>query len=206
MPFQQDILLNHVSISFWRILEREDEMLRLLPHQHNYAERMTSFKSESRRKEWLATRCLLHRRFGEMARIDYLATGRPILKLEEGNAEISISHTGDWAALAVTQDGKRVGLDVERLSGRAFRVRQRFLNDDEMALATDETAASQLWSAKEAIYKLCDQEGMLFLGDMMLRKEGNTLLATLPKLKKEAIVSTMLYEDCVVSVAQFREE
>lgn len=204
MPFQEEIQLNHVSISFWRIQEREDEMLMLLPEGYAYAEHIASFKSEKRRKEWLATRCLLHRRLGEETTIEYLPTGRPVLRTNPKNAEISVSHTGDWAALAVSFDGERVGLDMERLSGRAFRVRQRFLNVDESSLVTDETEASRLWSAKEAIYKLCDKEGMLFLGDMILRKEGDELLAKLPTMGKEAVVSTMLYEDCVVSVARFR--
>lgn len=204
MPFLEEFQLNHVSISFWRIQEREDEMLMLLPEYHAYAERIALFKSESRRKEWLATRCLLHRRLGEEATIGYLPTGRPILQMANEEAEISVSHTGGWAALAVAPGRERVGLDMERLSGRAFRVRQRFLNDDELALATDETAASVLWSAKEAIYKLCDQEGMLFLGDMILRNEGEGLLADLPKMGREAVVSTMIYEDCAVAVARFR--
>lgn len=205
MPFYQEIQQDRVSISFWRISEREDEMLLLLPHQHAYAATLGTFQSESRRREWLAARCLFHRRFGAEATLTYLPTGRPLLRSESERAAISISHTGEWVALAVAPEGQAIGLDIERLGGRAYRVRHRFLTADELPLATDETAASVLWSAKEAVYKLCDREGLRFLGDMLLRRCGEGFIVELPTLKegRAVVTSFVALENCVVSVARW---
>lgn len=207
MPFFKTICLSPVSISFWRIEEREDEMLYVLPAEKGYAEAVTHFRSLRRRREWLATRCLLHLQCGEAAYISYRPSGRPLLFTPRGQEkEISVSHSSDWAALAISPQGMKVGMDIERIGERAFNLRHRFLSTEEMALAPDKEQACLMWCAKEAIYKLCDCEGLRFLEDMILHKKSGQLFAKLPTLGKIVTIHTHVEADHAVAVALFSSQ
>lgn len=156
-------------------------MLSFLPADKGYAQRVASFKSEHRRLEWLATRALLHHVLGQEATLDYLPSGRPVLV--DADEEVSITHSGPLVALAIAPAGLEIGIDLESNLERAYRLMPRYLSDDEQAaLVHHPDDAALLWCAKEAIYKLCDIEGLRFLDDMHLYKAGGQLFAELPTL------------------------
>ena len=183
MPFLKETQIDDVSISFWHITECQNEMLALLPNNRHYAEQVATFRSERRRKEWLAVRCLLHRQLGPEAEIGYLSTGRPVLL----NADLE------------------VGIDIEHNIDRAFRLVHRFLTDEEQEeLIVTPSDATLLWCAKEAVYKLCDTEGLSFLDDICLEMERGQLLAKLPTLNEEAVLLTDVVEECAFALARYR--
>jgi phosphopantetheinyl transferase len=71
----------------------------------------------------------------------------------------SISHCGDYAA-AIVSTKYRVGIDVEAVTHKIQRVKERFLSPNELGLLQEEKLLSEsdklhtlFWSAKEAIYK-----------------------------------------------------
>lgn len=207
MPFLKTITFSPISISFWRIDEREDEMLLILPPDKKYAETAARFRSARRRKEWLATRCLLHLLLGTEAELTYLPSGKPQLSHDtNADFEISVSHSSEWAALALAPKGREIGLDVECFGERAYKLRHRFLSNDELPLANNEQQACLMWCAKEAVYKLCDTAGLRFLEDMKLQKKSGQLYIELPTLKKRAIIHSHIEEKHGIAFALFSSE
>ena len=143
----------------WKIEESSEELLRrlagrgclLLPAE---------IHTEKRRQEWLAARVLLKELTGEATPIAYRDDGAPYLP--EKNLHISISHTKGFAAVVVS-DRCAVGIDIEYLSDRIRKVRDRFLRPEEEAMidAGHETEHLLLcWCAKETLFKLPGQRGV----------------------------------------------
>lgn len=92
--------------------------------------------------------------------IERPAGGRPTLGEPWTSIAFSLSHSGDWALLAVSCYGA-VGVDIERIArtGDAVRLAERFFTADEAralrALPEDEQrdAFARLWTKKEAVLK-----------------------------------------------------
>ena len=146
------------GVAVWHIEEDESELVELLTASGScmaadYAETVASWRSESRRKEWLAVRILVARCLGAGCRIAYLPSGRPYVV--DGSCRISISHTKGFAAI-VWHARCAVGIDIEQRSERVMRVRSKFVNAAEQELASTVEGALCIWCAKETAYKILD--------------------------------------------------
>jgi len=83
---------------------------------------------------------------------------------------LSISHAGQYAAVAVCQDC-RVGIDVEQVSPRIERIKQKFMNDAELKQlpAADNLPGMHLiWSAKEALFKYHPEPAFDFRTELLI--------------------------------------
>jgi len=121
-------------------------------NSHNFlneAERdeFLTLQHPQRKKEFLTVRYILHK-IGMTNSLSY--NGRkPQLS---NNMHISISHNAMYAGIAISE--MSCGLDIERISERATRVRDKYLTSDEIQLAEDDIMRYNLfWSVKEAVYK-----------------------------------------------------
>lgn len=152
MLFRQFYIDDNLQVGIWRTTESENELITALgtgpmpdlPH------------APSRRLEKLATRVLAKEmNQGDALDIRY-DIRRPFL---EDRRSISISHSGEWVALALASPETPVGIDIEKRGGRAEKLAERFMNDTEFErfqrLPYDLRAdfATLIWSAKEAIFK-----------------------------------------------------
>jgi 4'-phosphopantetheinyl transferase len=110
------------------------------------------------------------------------ATGRPYLVGTHSVPAVSLSHSGAWVVVLLAPPGTAVGIDVEVVRDKALRIARKFLNAAELA-ATDglelldyapspTPAATEvfslLWSAKETLYKLAGQRGIIFRENLLL--------------------------------------
>ena len=151
-----------VEVRVMALQDSEEAILALLPAekaQRLLEEAHARFQSAHRRKEWLASRVLLHQ-VCPAAEIVYLPTGRPQLS-GPGAAQplpfISISHSHDWAALAHAE--QPLGIDIEVWGTRALRLLDRFVNEGERQVFEQQTdcpaeqRAVLFWTIKEAAYK-----------------------------------------------------
>lgn len=118
--------------------------------------------------------------------------GRPYLVLPDGPPpyDFNLSHSGEWALVAVTPTGWRVGVDVERIRpdldvlGMAGRMYQP-AELDHLHRSKDPveqcTEYFHLWSAKEAYVKAIGI-GLPGMRDVLVRRqvgaEHGTVLAT----------------------------
>ena len=104
------------------------------------------------KKEKLSVRVLLQEICGQGV-LCYDEMGKP--HLSDDTFNVSVSHTKDFVAVFI-HPTFAVGIDIERHSNRAARLRERFLEKDELpANDNNQEAYCELcWCAKEAIYKM----------------------------------------------------
>ncbi len=136
------------QLGFWGI---DDSFEELLNADASLLAACDGLRSEKRNKEVVAVRLLLREMFGEDVGLCHDAEGRPFLL---NGMNIGISHTDGLAAVIVSNDN-RVAVDVEYLSGRVGRIRDKFMRHDEQA--DDMQALLLHWCAKETLYKLCSE-------------------------------------------------
>ena len=108
-------------------------------------------RAESRRREVLAERLLLHRMGGHDA-LRHNSNRAPSVA---GCPHMSIAHTRRELMIAVNPRHP-IGIDLEGYRRQLLNVRRGFLSEDEQAwLAGDDLRAHAVaWTAKEAVFKL----------------------------------------------------
>ena len=151
-----------IRSAVWHVTETVEQLVSIHPNGiHLYEQSKSKFKSNSRIKEWLAVRVLLNHMLGSNAEIVYTENGAP--RLKGSNTHISISHTKEYACIALS-DIYKVGVDIEHISNKAERVKSRFIGENE----PDDTLLKTIliWSAKESAYKMLQIEGIDFKKDM----------------------------------------
>lgn len=153
--------LNEFSIlGVWKIEEDLDSLLDLVVLDSDEKKKYKSFSSNSRKLEFLSVRALLADLIGKEAKIVYNKNNKPFLK--DGSRFISISHSHKLTAILLSTNEK-VGIDLEFMSTNIAAIAFKFLNRKEKVAKEQEERKYHLyihWCAKEALYKICDKEGI----------------------------------------------
>lgn len=158
-----------VCLFVWKITESEDALSSLLSlrFRNYYAARLEEIHSCKRRREWLASKVLLHTVADIETPLVYNDVGAPQLVADSRN--VSISHSNDFVFVAVSDNA--LGIDVQRYSDKLTRIADAYMNDAECRyihtvyfpadvppempdIHNAERKRLLVWSAKEAIYKL----------------------------------------------------
>ncbi len=155
-------------IGVWKIEEDLPTLLEMVdmgPEDHR---RYEIFRSTSRKMEFLSVRALLAEMMDRDARIVYNKNNKPFIK--DGSHFISITHSNKLTAILISRN-ERVGIDLEymRLNINAFA--SKFLNKREKITRrwADRTYHLYIhWCAKEAMYKICDKEGINIVNDISI--------------------------------------
>ena len=105
-------------------------------------------------------------------------SGKPFIP--GAGVHFSLTHCGDFAAAILSQQGS-VGIDLEATGDRIFRIRHKFLSDQEQAILIAAADLNDLqegseaarwltraWSAKESIYKWYGESGVDFIRDISM--------------------------------------
>ncbi len=152
MPIVERIVYpKGVSLLVWQVTESEADLCQLFSLGY-LPEIPKERKNPRRRIEFLVVQLLLRELLGYQPILRYEVSGRPYLA--DSKVEISISHTAGYIVVAVASEV--IGVDVERIGDRAYCVRDRFMNSDEITLlqhATEPQASVLVWSAKESLFK-----------------------------------------------------
>lgn len=155
--------------AIWKITESEDELRAAVKLNAREEEIYNRFMVESRKKQWLAYRILLRQILAPAEiTIEYDSSGKPYLA--ESRMHISVTHSEDLAAVIISPE-KKVGIDIERMRPRIFKVKDKFLNDKELSTLISENELEQLtlaWCAKEALYKLYGMKNLDFRENILL--------------------------------------
>ncbi len=153
--------LNEFSIlGVWKIEEDLDSLLNLVVLDEEDHKKYKGFSSNSRKLEFLSVRALLAELLGKDARIVYNKNNKPFLK--DGSRFISISHSHKLSSILVSTNEK-VGIDLEYMSSNIAAIAFKFLNRREKITKKQDDHKYHLyihWCAKEALYKICDKEGI----------------------------------------------
>jgi 4'-phosphopantetheinyl transferase len=153
--------LNEFSIlGVWKIEEDLNTLLELVSLDNEEKKKYKGFSSNSRKLEFLSVRALLAELIGKEAKIVYNKNNKPFLK--DGSRFISISHSHKLTAILLSTNEK-VGIDLEYMSSNIAAIAFKFLNWREKVTRENENRRYHLylhWCAKEALYKICDKEGI----------------------------------------------
>lgn len=149
-------------LGVWKIEEDIDSLLSLVMLDNDEKKKFKGFSSNSRKLEFLSVRALLAELIGKDAKIVYNKNNKPFLK--DGSRFISISHSHKLTAILLSTNEK-VGIDLEFMSTNIAALALKFLNRKEKVVKEQEAKRYHLyihWCAKEALYKICDKEGINF--------------------------------------------
>lgn len=145
-------------IGIWHMTESKTELLELFPLslQKNAYEYINNIRSEKRAIEWLSSRILITQLLGKEKMLLNNPTGKPYL--EDNSFNVSITHSKDYAA-AILHEDLHVGIDIEYISNRVERIKDKFISDKEYIDPNNNIIHQLLhWSAKESLFKLIDQQ------------------------------------------------
>jgi phosphopantetheinyl transferase (holo-ACP synthase) len=146
-----------LELGIWNITESIDELFKYLYLNKEEFATLDSFKSEKRKKQWMSYRALIRSivQSDFIYRIYYDDNNKPYLV--NPPRAISVSHTDNYSAVLINENVNEIrGLDIEKISDKALRNKNKFLSDSEINLLLPEDLnfySTLLWSAKEAVYK-----------------------------------------------------
>lgn len=156
----RELINNTTQIAVWKITEEEANLTQGLKLSTEALNRLSKRKSSTHRKGYLAIRQLL-KTFGiEPIAHQYDTNGAPYLT---DGRHLSISHTKDVAAIAISS--LPVGIDLEHYQEKIKKIAPRFLHDLESINPKknqDIEYLTQIWTAKEALYKVFRKPGIQF--------------------------------------------
>lgn len=155
-------------IGVWKIEEELSTLLEMVDMSPEDKSRYEVFRSTSRKMEFLSVRALLAEMMGRDARIVYNKNNKPFIK--DGSHFISITHSNKLTAILMSRD-ERVGIDLEYMRVNINAFASKFLNKREKVTRrwADRTYHLYIhWCAKEAIYKICDKEGINIVNDITI--------------------------------------
>ena len=189
MPFQILEKTDSRWVAIWQITETTSFFEKQLPKEDKeYVNSKYSVassneklqkKQEEKKLERLAVR-LLVKNLVEKLHLDYTfldktSTGKPFLSRNK-SLKLSISHDFPFCA-AIIDLNNEVGIDIQSLTPKISRVFHRVMSESEQQNAKDLELQTLFWSAKEALYKYADEEGLFFKEDLNVKLDTeNNLL------------------------------
>jgi 4'-phosphopantetheinyl transferase len=171
-------------LGLWRLTESLAGLWPLLTDAPAYAPLLPARADGPRQAQWLAGRVLVQHLLAAagapLAQLRNDDTGRPFLRGLGPQPAVSLSHSGEWVVALLAAPGAAVGIDVELVRDKAQRIARKFLNEEELGVLEHAEQAgaptpadgleqySLLWSAKETLYKLAGQRGIIFRDNLLL--------------------------------------
>lgn len=155
-------------IGVWKIEEDLPDLFAMVDMSPEDKKRYAVFRSTSRKMEFLSVRALLAELLGRDTRIVYNKNNKPFIK--DGSHFISITHSNKLTAILISKD-ERVGIDLEYMRANINAFSSKFINKKEKITRrwADRTYHLYIhWCAKEAIYKICDKEGINIVRDITI--------------------------------------
>lgn len=165
MPFFQQLHIADTHVYTWQLTETVTQLRAGLTLSQGEEERLTTIHSQKKQREFLAIRHLLQQAQLPTTALYYTPEGKPQL---EGQY-ISITHSQDFVMIALSP--RSIGIDIERCTPRILRLAPRFTPwqaPPDMDELTQIQAYTQLWTIKEALYKIADQPSVRFYEDLQI--------------------------------------
>jgi phosphopantetheinyl transferase len=158
------IHLDEITVYFWKIEETRKELVDLCNKVGVDVSHTTEIKSTQRACEKLATLLTIALTLGNKTQLCHTDEGAPFIK--NSKMHISISHSAHMVAVAFSPNP--IGIDIEHKAEQVLRVREKFLNNRELALIgnKDKDINLMFWTAKEAVYKVHSRKGIDFKNDI----------------------------------------
>ncbi len=158
------------SWGIWEIEENSRKLLDLLSPRASEAKYLNYIEHEKKKCESTAARLvikqLLEQREEEYFGILKDANNKPYLS--DASYNISLSHT-DRYAVGIVHQSKVVGIDVEMIREKLFKIYHRVFSPEEQeAVEGDLDKITVYWSAKETLYKIHSKRQLFFNRDLII--------------------------------------
>jgi len=164
MPIYKHHKVNSIAkLWVWQITEDEQDLTKNLSLTLYCNQRLQAMSHSSQRKGFLAVRSLVEVAGIPLDQLRYTSDGKPFL---EYGPYISFSHTKDFAAVAIGQ--APIGVDVERHRAKVKHVAKKFVNPADQAPQQTIADLTDLWCAKESMYKAISIPGIRFSKDIFV--------------------------------------
>lgn len=158
------------KVAVWKITESITSLRQRLSLDDFDQGLLDSFRSETKKLEWLTARILLKEVLARES-LPYFGltkdeTGKPFLR--NYSKEISISHSYPHVA-AMMDNTMGVGIDIEQPKDKLRVIKHKFLSDSELSFVGDNVEKLCIsWSAKEALYKIYGRKRLIFKENLEL--------------------------------------
>ena len=167
MPLINSIVLStDLQILIWHIEESIEELFENIKLTSEDLNRLKKRKKVINQKGFLAIRNLFLSADINPEKLFYNSTGAPVLK---SGKKLSISHSQTVAGIAYGSNP--VGFDLECFQKKILNIAPRFLNLEEDFVWKGSYVIEKItlvWTAKEALYKLIQKEGINFSEQLLI--------------------------------------
>ncbi len=161
-------LNENTLLGVWKIEEDLKTLLEMVQFGPEDKKKFKTFRSTSRKLEFLSVRALLAELKGPESKIVYNKNNKPFIK--DGSHFISITHSNKLTAIMLSTR-ERIGIDLEYMSSNISALSFKFINRKEKITKDRNNKRYHLylhWCAKEALYKICDKEGISIRRDITI--------------------------------------
>ena len=125
-------------------------------------------------------------------RLCYNSNGKPYLK---DGGYISISHSNSLVGIAWSFE-YNIGLDIEEINDRIFRVENRFISEKEMTFAKSLLDKLTVWSLKEVLIKINDDKSLNLKTDLIIERANENQWRGWTSKKPQEIHDFITFEYC----------
>ena len=166
MALTKEIKSNGAKIAIWQITEEIDELKELLKENSIIEQIEAKYNNPKRQREQLISHLLIKHLLGEAKAIKHHANGMPYIE-DCSELFLSISHSRKSIAVAISKTP--IGIDLEEIERKQYSLLKKYTSQTEQNWVESKQNDNEkqfisaiIWSAKEAIYKLANTEGLLF--------------------------------------------
>ena len=155
-------------VGLWSLTEHYGDLFQRVVDFGFDVSAQIDYKSELKREQWLAARCLLKEMDSTINEIYYDEMGAPNL---DNGIHVSLSHSHHMIAAIIDKHNK-VGIDIQHLSPKIEKIKKKFCSQEELAWTVGSSELEKLhiiWSAKESIYKWARKSGLIFKKEISLQ-------------------------------------
>ena len=194
------------KIAIWEISETDQELYNMLQLDEKEEQHFQTL-SKARQKQWLGSRVLLRTLLQTEQYIALTIDEHHKPSLNNLPFEISISHANHMTAVIIYQ-GKKVGIDIEKISERILKIKNKFLSSEELKFIAAANELEQLhvcWGAKESLFKLYGKGSLPFIEGIKIAafKYGKTAEVAasiaIPAYHQSFNVEYLKYEDFMLT-------
>ncbi len=160
MPLYKKIQHNkHTQVLVWEITEPKNDLLKSLTLNIRSNKRLEGMRSELHQRGFLSVRHLLREVGYTDHDLFYTDDGKPHLK---DGKHISITHSFTFAAIAISD--YEIGIDIEKNREKIIRIANKFVADEYDFMAEENVVEflTVVWGAKESLFKIHPDGGLLF--------------------------------------------
>ena len=185
-------IIDELSIStntravVWEINESINDLESRLVLSEDSLKLLNQKQSEIHKVQFLAVRHLIKYLSINPQNLKYDSLGKPFF---ENNFKISISHSGVFAAVIVSDTA--VGIDIEAINDRILKIKSKYLETElNYPLELNTETSLVYWNIKESVFKAVDKTGIDF--------KENILVPPLD-MKKNVVKSWYIDDDKIYS-------